>query len=275
MSTAGNPHLPVWMSHKTTTLEKRPSGPRTRECNPSVYPNAGLWRHLVGPTGHRDAPRHICLTRNGGAEDREQKVTGPKAIGRYPCAAHTGTRAAASPYPAAGLFYRGPQHSAGAPYHPPATVERPLWPRGLVVCAVSSPRPRALETGGRVRVGGGGRGGGTRGDVLATGSVLGRDSPVSGDSRANAFHRVQTQAGSPTQQSGGLASPVTLSLQGQQAGQRRGAPAPLRLCVQAGSWPFASARPALCDADTHVARCKNPVRCIPSKRQGDIRPPKK
>lgn len=79
-------------------------------------------------------------------------MTGPKAIGRYPCAAHTGTRAAASPYPAAGLFYRGPQHSAGAPYHPPATVERPLWPRGLVVCAVSSPRPRALETGGRVRV---------------------------------------------------------------------------------------------------------------------------
>lgn len=154
MSTAGNPHLPVWMSHKTTTLEKRPSGPRTRECNPSVYPNAGLWRHLVGPTGHRDAPRRICWTRNGGAEDREQKVTGPKAIGRYPCAAHTGARAAASPYPAAGLFYRGPQHSAGAPYHPPATVERPLWPRGLVVWAMSSPRPRAPETGGRVRVGG-------------------------------------------------------------------------------------------------------------------------
>lgn len=226
MSTAGNPHLPVWMSHKTTTLEKRPSGPRTRKCNPSVYPNAGLWRHLVGPTGHRDAPRRICLTRNGGAEDREQKVTGPKAIGRYPCAAHTGTRAAASPYPAAGLFYRGPQHSAGAPYHPPAQVERPLWPRGLVVCAVSSPRPRALETGGRVRVGGGGQGGGTRGDVLATGSMLSRDGPISGDSRANAFHRVQTQAGSPTQQSGGLAPPATLSLQGQQAGQRRGGARP-------------------------------------------------
>lgn len=239
---------------------------------PSVYPNAGLWRHLVGPTGHHDAPRRICLTRNGGAEDREQKVTGPKAIGRYLCAAHTGARAAASPYPAAGLFYRGPQHSAGAPYHPPAQVERPLWPRGLVVCAVSSPRPRALETGGRVRVGGEGK------------ELGGRPGHwVRARPRQPGLRRFSSQRLSPRPDAG--REPHT-------AGGRPCAPCdpespgPAGRAASGGARPSAALRPGRelalrlrppCSLRRRhtVARCNNPVRCIASKRQGDIRPPKK